>query len=86
MAGVVSFTPDIQAVGSLEACAGSNAFGASSWLEPTSFNCTSHVNLCFCCTHAVCHMCLSIPEKPGSATRSSTSTASAGLQYLLVGA
>ena len=83
---VGSFTQDIRAVGSLEACTGSDASGASLWLEPTSFNCTSCINLCFCCTRAVHHTCLSIPDKPGSATHSSTSTASAGLQHLLVGA
>ena len=31
-------------------------------------------------------MCLSIPDKPGSASHSSTSTASTGLLHLLVGA
>ena len=60
-----SFTQDIRAVGSLEACAVSNASGASSWLEPTSFDCTQHVNLCFCHAHAVHCMRSSIPEKPG---------------------
>ena len=86
MVWVGSFTQDIRAVGLLKACTGSDASGASSWLEPTSFNCISHVNLCFCCMHAACHMCLSIPEKPRSATHSSTSTTSAGLQCLSVGA
>ena len=74
-----SLIQDIWAVGSLEACTDSNASGAS-------FNCTSHINLCYCRMHAVHCTCLGIPEKPRSATHSSTSTASAGLQCLLVGA
>ena len=44
------------------------------------------LHLCFnfmCAVHCI-H--LSIPEKPGSAMHSSTSTTSAGLQYLSVGA
>ena len=49
-------------------------------------NCTLHINLCFWHVHVVHHTCLSIPEKPGSATRSSTSTTSTGLQCLSVGA
>ena len=81
-----SSTQDIRAVGSLEAHAGSNASGMSSWLEPTSFNCTQHVNLCFCHAHAVHHTCLSVPEKAGSAAHSSTSTTSTELQRLSVGA
>ena len=80
-----SFTRDIRAVGSLEACAGSDTSGVALWLEPTSFNCTQCVNLCFCHACAVHCMYLSIPEKPGSAAHPSTCTASAGLQRLLVG-
>ena len=86
MVWVGPFTQDIQVVGSLKAHAGSNTSGASSWLEPTSLNCTSHTNLCFCHAHAVHHMCLSILEKPRSAAHSSISTPSTGLQCLLIGA
>ena len=86
MVWVGSFTQDIRVVRSLEAHAGSDTSGTSSWLEPTSFNCTLCVNLCFCHVCAVHHAHLSVPEKPGSATHSTTSTTSAGLQHLLVGA
>ena len=81
-----SFTQEIRVIGSLKALTSSDVSGASSWLEPTSFNCTQCVNLCFCHVRAVCHTHLSIPEKPGSATHSSTSNTSAGLQHLSVGA
>ena len=35
---------------------GSDASGASLWLEPTSFNCFWCINLCFCHTHVLLHM------------------------------
>ena len=81
-----SSTQDIQVVGSLEAHTGSDVSGVSSWLEPTSFSSTQHVNLCFCHAHAVHHTHLSVPEKAGSAAHSSTSTTSTELQCHSVGA
>ena len=52
-----SVTPDLQEVGLLEGCTGSDASGASLRLEPTIFNCTKRIYLCvICCmcsdTHA----------------------------------
>ena len=80
-----SYTWDIWVVRPLKACPGSNASGAPLWLEPTSFNYFWCMNLCFCCADVSHHMCLSIPEKPGSATHLLTSTASTGLLCPLVG-
>ena len=44
--GVGSVTQDLQEVGPLEACTGSDVSGVSLWLEPTAFNCIKRIHLC----------------------------------------
>ena len=81
-----SYTWDIWTVGPLKACADNDTSGVPLWMEPTSFNCFWCVNLWLCHSCVSHHTYLSIPEKPESATHSSTSTTSAGLLHLSVGA
>ena len=74
--GVGSVTWDLQEVELLEACTGSDTSGESLWLEPTTFNCIKCIPLCV--IPLLVFWYSSVRGKPGSATHSSTSTASAG--------
>ena len=79
-----SVTRDLQEVGLLEAHTASNGSGASLQLELTIFNCIEHFSGVLSAVHVLIHV-LKFPEKPRSATHSSTSTTSTGLLCLLVG-
>ena len=81
-----SVTQDLQEVGPFEVHIGSDMSGVSLQLEPTAFNCIRCIHLCVVPLRMFRYMHSSVAGKPGSATHSSTSTASAGPLCLLVGA